>query len=94
MTNDVSRLCSKHAQSSPSASCSSWAITSTEFCVSCGGLEDCGGGDDLPARGPGKAGDLCAGEDDGNKTSETTYQSPKKLTLLIQKRTVDNTCST
>lgn len=63
-------------------------MTSTEFCVSCGGPEGCGGSDDGPAGEPEKAGDLCAGEDGGNKTSETTCQNPKKLTLLIQKITL------
>lgn len=57
-------------------------MTSTEFCVSCGGPEACGCTDDGPAERSGKTGDRSAGEDkpaDGNKTSETTCRNPKNV---------------
>lgn len=62
--------------------------------MSSGGPEDCGGTDEGRAGEPGKVGALCAGEEesaDGNKTSETTCQSPKReLALLIEIKADDS----
>lgn len=57
-------------------------MTSMELCVSHGGSEGSeAAADDDGRTGPFETGSLCAGEEDttdGNKTSETTCQTPKK----------------
>lgn len=62
------------AISSPSASCSSCEMTSTEFCALHGGTEDCGGAGEVQGGETDESGVLCAGDDTsvGNNTSETT----------------------
>lgn len=62
-------------------------MTSTEFCASHGGTEDCGGAEAVQGGEADKTGVLCAGDESavGNKTSETTCGGPTRASYwLIQ----------
>lgn len=73
------------AASSPSASCSSCEMTSTDLCASHGGTEGCGFVEVVQGGELDKTGVLCAGGESlvGNKTSETTCEGPNKRILLV-----------
>lgn len=73
------------AASSPSASCSSCEMTSTDFCASPGGTEGCGFVEAVQGGELDNCGVLCAGDESlvGNKTSETTCEHPNKRILLV-----------
>lgn len=65
---------------SPSASCSSCEITSTELCALHRGTEDCGGAKAVHGGETDETGVLCAGDEStiGNNTSETTCRGPMR----------------